>query len=593
MYRSNLFLQLVPFFILGVLSDFLGPTYPAPKDLASDDSQVSIAWKNVSSTIETYLNDNNTDLTGSAGLKNLTFSLGMFSIHDALAADSLQYHYTSAEVANSTAGATEVDGDSIYRVASVTKLVTAFAGMLELDDQDWNRPIVDFAPSLATFAQDKPGEDIPVNTVQWEKVTLAALGSHLAGIPRDVIPYDLGDYLYTEPNATQLYGLPSLSLSDPIAVPPAANDTDGIFSLDEYVKGAQARPPTFLPWTSPEYTDFGFMLLGHAIKNITNKSIHDVYRDSIFTPLNMTQSSSRLPPDNSTWKNHVIPGDPINGGLTPAQAPEITIPSGGVFSTTNDLAKWGLGMLNSTLLPSDKTRKWMKPVSHSGNIQFSSGLPWEIYRYTHPESGIVTDLYTKFGDSGAYGGYMVLIPDFDAGFSVLGTSSLAEKSSWLPILADVVTEIMVPALLAQAELEAEENFVGTYTSSVAGLNTTLTLSLGNQSEGAKPGLVISEFISNGTDVLDAKAFGGTSPVRLLPTILDKGNGQLAFRTSATREKTGGLFSDFLTVGADWLVVDSGAYGGLAMGLFVFEVDGSGKAVAVEPKAWRVRLEKRA
>ncbi|KAL8739591.1 MAG: hypothetical protein Q9184_008583, partial [Pyrenodesmia sp. 2 TL-2023] len=338
----------------------------------------------------------------------------MFSVHDLSAAEFLQYHHTSAEVANSTTGITKVDGSSIYRVASITKLFTAFAGMLELDDSDWERSITEFVPSLADFAQKTPGEDDPINTIQWDQVTLSALAAHLAGTPRDVAPADASDYFYTVPDPVATYGLPSLSPSDPIAVPPCATSLDLNCTGDEYAKGAQARPPTFLPWTSPQYTDFGYMMLGLAIANITNKSIHDIYRESIFGPLNMTSSSSRPPPDNSTWKNYVIPGDVTNAALLPEQVAEYTIPSGGIFSTTNDLAKWGIAMLNSTLLPPSQTRKWMKQVTFTGNLEYATGRAWEIYRYTHPASGIVTDIYTKAGDAGAYGTYMVLLPDFDA-----------------------------------------------------------------------------------------------------------------------------------------------------------------------------------
>ncbi|KAL8703400.1 MAG: hypothetical protein Q9201_003403 [Fulgogasparrea decipioides] len=584
----NIFL-LASIFTAGTLCDFTGPTYPAPKDLTSDKSLVAAAWNNVTSTIETYLNGPNIDLTGPSGLKNLTFSLGMFSVQDRSAAESLQFHFTSAEVANSTTGATKVDGSSIYRVASITKLATVFAGMLELDDTDWDRPITDFVPSLAESARNTSGENDPVNSVQWDKITLAALGAHLAGSPRDVIPYDPGDYFYTIPDPVAKYGLPPLSLTDPVAVPPCANSSDGTCSGNDYAKGAKARPPVFLPWTSPSYTDFGFMLLGLAIANITNKSIHDVYRESIFAPLNMTSSDSLPPPDNSTWKNHVIPGDVVNGGLTPELVPELTIPSGGGFSTTNDLAKWGTGLLNSTLLPPDQTRKWMKPVSHTGHLLYDVGRPWEIYRYVHT-SGIVTDIYSKGGDSGAYGGYIVLFPDFDAGFSILGASSLVERSAVTPLLADFITETILPAMLAQAEVEAEHNFAGTYVSAVEGLNTTVTLAL-SESEGAKPGITISSFISNGTDVLNATVFGNENPVRLLPTISDAGTGQVAFRTSAAREPKGGLFSGQWNVAIDWLVGDSGTYGGLAVGLFIFDLDEGGKAVSVTPAAWRVSLEK--
>ncbi|KAL9017920.1 MAG: hypothetical protein Q9185_004782 [Variospora sp. 1 TL-2023] len=585
-------LLLLPICIPVAFADFLGPTYPAPKHLIRDTSQIAVAWKNVSSIIDAHLSGNSSDLTGPPDLKNLTFSLGMFSIHDPSVAESFQYHHTSAEVANSTTGVTDVDGTSIYRVASITKLVTTFAGMLELDERDWDRPITDFVPAFAAYARDKPGAEDPVNIVQWEKVTLAALASQLAGIPRDVAPFDPSDFFYVIPNPVELYGLPTLNQTDPTVLPPCANSPGFNCTADDLATVAQARPPTFLPWTSPQYTDFGFMLLAVAIANITNKSIHGVYRDSIFGPLNMTGSSSLPPPNNSTWRNYVVPGDVNNGVLNPEQVAEIIIPSGGIFSTTNDLAKLGTAILNYTLLSSERTREWMRSVTHTAHLQYAVGRTWEMYRYQHPGSGIITDLYTKSGDSGAYGGFIVLIPDFGVGFSVLGTSSLPQRSVVTLILPDIITETMLPALLAQAEAEANENFAGTYISTSADLNTTLTISLNNETEGAtKPGLVLSSFISNGTDVLKAAPFAGGNPVRLLPSISDAALGQIAFRTSAAREPTKGLFQGLFGPAWDWVTADSGTYGGLAVGLFVFDVDEEGKATSVTPAAWRITLQK--
>jgi hypothetical protein len=46
-------------------------------------------------------------------------------------------------------------------------------------------------------------------------------------------------------------------------------------------------------------------------------------------------------------------------------------------------------------------------------------------RYTHA-SGVVTNLYTKSGDSGAYSTFIVLLLDYNAGFSIL-SGSLARR----------------------------------------------------------------------------------------------------------------------------------------------------------------------
>lgn len=179
----------------GVLGDFLGPTYPAPTNLASNSSHVSTAWRNISSTLNSIISDPDTNLSDPSGLKNITFSLGMFSIHDPSAASSLQYHHTSSEIANSSVGLKKVDGNSIYRIASATKLFTTFAVMLKLSDTDWDRPITDFVPTLATYAAANPAQQDLVHTVEWDKVTLAALASQIGGNPRDISPYDPSDYL--------------------------------------------------------------------------------------------------------------------------------------------------------------------------------------------------------------------------------------------------------------------------------------------------------------------------------------------------------------------------------------------------------------
>ena len=70
---------------------------------------------------------------GSDGLGNYTFSVGVFSMHDAAAQTAYQYHHTGPDVAQSSVGVTSVNGDSIYRVASITKLMTAFVGVLRLN----------------------------------------------------------------------------------------------------------------------------------------------------------------------------------------------------------------------------------------------------------------------------------------------------------------------------------------------------------------------------------------------------------------------------------------------------------------------------
>ncbi len=191
-------LLLLPLYITGTLADFLGPTYPAPINLTSDKSLIPASWKNLTSIFDAFLKGNHSSTASEplSGVEKVTFSAGLFSIHDPAAA-KLQYHYTSPEIANATQGTTQVDGDSIYRTASVSQLFTVFAGLLELTNEDWNRPLTDVIPGLANFAArgtTAAGEDEPVYGIQWDKITPWALAAQLAGVPTQGVA--LADLLY-------------------------------------------------------------------------------------------------------------------------------------------------------------------------------------------------------------------------------------------------------------------------------------------------------------------------------------------------------------------------------------------------------------
>ncbi|KFY61291.1 hypothetical protein V497_03038 [Pseudogymnoascus sp. VKM F-4516 (FW-969)] len=573
-----------------VLADLLGPSYEAPVDLASNKSLVAAAWRNATATLQTYISHGSEASKVVAAVKNITFSVGMFSLEDP-AARKMQFHYTSPEVANAPNGTHKVDGDTIYRMASVTKAFTVLAGLLEVNSTDWERPITDFVPTLAKYAQKAPGEDDPIHITQWDKVTLSALAAQIGGIPRD--PFPVNEIL--DPATITALGLPPLNPDDPLSLPPCVlpeNNHNGVCDEIPYLESIQNRPPALLPWTSPGYSDMGFMLLGVAIANITGKPLTQVYRESIFEPLGMVSSYASSPP-KSEWHRSAIP-DLATFDLDAG----ILVSTGGLLTTTNDMAKFGVGVLNSTLLPDEETRKWLKPVSHTAHFEYSVGRPWEIMRYTH-SSGVITDIYTKLGDSGSYSGFIVLLPDYNAGFSILSGSTSTRRFSVVTEVAEVVTSSILPALAAQAAKESEKKFAGVYNSTVQGLESSLTLSV-NHTKGAAPGLVVSSWISNGTDVLAQLPTSiGAGPYRLIPSILDPEAGTEAFRLVASLDapippSAGApkkLFTSMSYLTGDWLVLDSPTYGGIGVSLFVFKIGSDGNVEEVRPEAFRVSLKR--
>jgi CubicO group peptidase (beta-lactamase class C family) len=573
---------LVSIWTTRVYSDTLGPRFPPPIHFANNDSLIAAGWKNVTSVFDAYLQG---DLESTpkqlAGLENLTFSIGMFSIHDP-AAQSLQYHYTSEEVKNGP-GTHNVDGDSIYRVASITKVFSVLAGLLEFDDEQWERPITDFVSGLSKSTLDKVGDDRIRNT-KWEHVTLRALAAHVGGVPREIGVLESDLLLAPHPEAL---GLPPRDPNDVTSLWPCTAVTDIDACTPElFFEGIMNSTPSLQPWTTSLYSNDGFILFGLALANITGKPIAQVYPDVIFNPLGLTNSKSAPPPEPE-WPQYVIPGDAT--GWSQPQGP--TTSSGGLFSSINDLAVFGTALLNSTLLSPEKTREWMKPVSHTGSLTFAVGAPWEIYRYTHATTGAVTDIYTKSGDSGNFTGFAVLLPDYDAGFNVLTGGSLAQKAKVAFTIADVITTTILPALEAQAAADAKHNFAGTYVSKDPALNSSLTVSFNESS--VYPGLYITSWISNSTDLtpLLPDLLGGPA-VRLQPSI--KEPGQVGFRAlpPVKSAPSVGPFWEMYSERDNWIYFDVYAsYGGVPLSLFVFDVDADGKATAASPVATKAKLER--
>ncbi|KAE8381710.1 beta-lactamase/transpeptidase-like protein [Aspergillus bertholletiae] len=598
MHLLHYLLPLAPLWAPSVLAEYLGPSYPAPRDLTSDSSRVAASLKKLETNLKAGLSPRNASQDSELSqLRDLTFSVGMFSIHDP-AAQHLQIHHTSAEVANASLGTNKVDGDSIYRVASVSKLFTVFAGLLELDSTDWDRPLIDIFPEMADFVHEKSDNFEPVYDTQWDKITLNAIASQMGGIPRGgneelKISYitaralNKTDAAETDPT---FLGLPPLNESDPSFGQACWGSNRPFCDEVPYAEAEADKSPVFLPWSSPQYANNGYIFLGMAIANLTGKSLDQVYRESIFEPLGMSSSLSNAPTENDPNRARSVIAGPVEAFAIDAG---VTKASGGLFSTTNDLAKLGVAILNSTLLPADQTRKWMKPVTHTADLRYAVGKPWEIYRYVHPALGIVTDIYTKMGDAGFYGGIVAVFPDFDAGFSVLEASSLPTRSASASYLIDLVIDAVLPALMDQAALEAQRNYVGTYRSSIAGLNSSLTLALSPPTRPS-PGLVVSSWISNGTDITPyLTAILGGKNARLVPTITAAR--QVAFRSyTPTKERAVGspqrLVSRLYDVN-DLYLVDGTTYNGQSLSLFVFDIEEDGRATAVAPAAFRAKLDR--
>jgi Beta-lactamase len=124
----------------------LGLPYPLLRDVSSNSCAISAAWINFTSIIEASFTPKQDAEGNLPGLANYTFSVGAFSLHDPGAA-TMQYHHTGEYVGKSAVGVNTVDGDSVYQIASVRKMFTAYLLLVELGSDYWARPVSEFYPN--------------------------------------------------------------------------------------------------------------------------------------------------------------------------------------------------------------------------------------------------------------------------------------------------------------------------------------------------------------------------------------------------------------------------------------------------------------
>lgn len=141
------------------------PAFPLP-----EYSQDSEQLKSVVACIEKSLK---------AVVSEESFATSSYSVEITSSQETLWSTYHTARERNeSRIGAKVVDGDSVYRIASITKTFTTLgilqqhaAGNLSLDD-----PIEKYVAEL----NGPQSGNIP-----WKDITLRTLASQLSGIPRE------------------------------------------------------------------------------------------------------------------------------------------------------------------------------------------------------------------------------------------------------------------------------------------------------------------------------------------------------------------------------------------------------------------------
>ncbi|KAJ5884700.1 beta-lactamase/transpeptidase-like protein [Penicillium taxi] len=536
----------------------LGSFFPPPESISSNAEFVAA------------LDSISLELT-SANLTN-SVSFQIFSGSDHFSA--YKYSHTSSVTKQASHGVNEVDEDTVFRIGSGSKLWTMLLLMIETQGHILNERVINYVPHLRAasrhLCRNATMQADQADFLRWDEVTVGELASHLSGVARDYGFTDMSTQISTQQKLEEL-GFPALESSQ---IPPCGGF--GACDKDSFFNGILKAHPLAPTSSTPIYSNAGFVIIGYILEHITGKSYERLLEEILIGPLNLTRSSYGKPDD----KYGVIPGDLTSTYWNYNTGAET--PAGGIYSSAKDMATFGRAILNHTLLPPTVTRRWMKPMTHTGTLDQSVGQPWEIFSLSTPR---VFDLYTKAGDIGSYSSMLALSPDYNVGFVVLAAGT--DTSNTVNKVSDHITDKLIPALEIAAKSQAEDMFTGSYHSDNDNSTITITTDSG-------PGLKVSSWIYNSHDMLQAiaaldSADAESISVRLYPTGL-KNPGQSGFRAiiqSLTTE-TGGPFSKACM---RWAAVDSIVYGNIGLDDFLFDLNQNGEVVSLSPRAFRQFLPK--
>ncbi|KAI0849509.1 beta-lactamase/transpeptidase-like protein [Daldinia vernicosa] len=524
-----------------------GPAFPKPTALASSD-RIKTAIANLTATFDARGMDPSTNPNGTS------WSIQVFSASDSDEDEPVWSHYHTATdlLAADTPGVKSIDGNTVFRLGSVTKIFTILTFLIEAGDTYWNTPVTQWVPELELLA-GKAQYD-PIMNVDWDSITLQDLASHIAGIVRDWIP------------------------------------TSAQERNTKFFSGLAAVPPSFSPSWTAGYSNAGYQILSYALEAITKKRYAEMLQADIIDKLELKNTFYQKPDD----KLGVIPqGQEDNWSFSIGEAS----PTGNMYSSVGDLSRLGRAIFRHTLLPPAQTRRWLKPTALTSDIHEGISSPWGIRRIPLNDGSRVVDAYSKAGSINVYMSLLVLLPDYDVGITALLAGGWPGNSNW--DIADAIGAILLPALEETAREQADASYAGTYTAD-DGLNSSLVLS----TDPSRPGLGIEQWISNGTDMVPIAIrytlnYNVTGPaIRLYPTGIEtqpqgeQGTRKIAFKAVIEnldiKDHSGDMFS---TNCGTWVGQTTAVYADMPLDQFVFTVSRDGKAVGVLPLALRTMLNK--
>ena len=284
-----------------------------------------------------------------------------------------------------------LESDAIFRLASMTKPITAAGimilydeGKFELDDK-----VSKFIPGFASTKVYTPDGDSYQLLPQKNELTIRHLLTHTSGIG-----YNGGGI----PLLDSLYRSSSAGSSQP--------------TLADLVKKLSAIPLSFQPGTEWQY-GFSIDVAGYLIEVISGKPLDQFLKERLFDPLGMMDTGFYVPEDKLERLTEVYKID--DGKLTKTtqkvrtEPPSMFSGGGGLVSTMDDYTNFAVMLLNGGTLFGNRILS-ENAVELIVKDQLPANFTHPKPDFTHGLGGICDKKTGEYGWSGARSTYFRIDP---------------------------------------------------------------------------------------------------------------------------------------------------------------------------------------
>lgn len=284
-----------------------------------------------------------------------------------------------------TDGDSPMREDTIFRIASITKLIVAVAAMALVEDATFrlDDPVDTYLPELAN------------------RQVLRSMESNLSDTVPANRPISLRDLLTLTPGYGAIFAAPGTypiqQAMDDAGLSPGPNAP--AMTADEMLQRYADLPLVAQPGSRWLYNN-GSDILGILVARATGMSLGDLLQERIFRPLGMVDSAFSVPADKADRLPGVYFRDPASGEVTAfdaagaassfASPPLFESGAGGLVSTASDLLAFG---------------EMMRGNGTQGDVRVISRASVSVMttNQVRPDQVVAADFFPGFWDTHGWG----------------------------------------------------------------------------------------------------------------------------------------------------------------------------------------------